>query len=140
MGRVRESTENTSLPSSCHTPSNFFFGNKSLLSFTPKPSTLVLYQCLHTKKNLLTPSYLPCLQVYNLEVLRLPLLLSCVSSLCPKLFTLTLMKGVNKLNLLHGDKLLFSFLFRALDLPSVFCLAETFPDSRFSKYSTWWQN
>lgn len=114
-----QNTQKTPLfpPLDTHTPS-IFFSNKSLLSFPPKPSTLVLYQYLHARV-LPTPCYLPCLQVYNLEVLCLPLLLSGVSSSCPELFTLTRKKGVNKLKLLHRDKLLSVFLFHTLD---VFCV------------------
>lgn len=108
------------------TPSNFF-SNKSLLSFPLKPSTLVLYQYLHAEV-LPAPCYLPCLQVYNLEVLCLPLLLSGISSSCPELFTLTRKKGVNKLKLLRGDKLLLGFLL-PLHVSSVLCLTETLPGS-----------
>lgn len=60
----------------------FFFCNKTGLSFTPKCSTLVLYRCLHTQWSWLSPLYHSCLQVYNLEVLRLLLFFSCISHSC----------------------------------------------------------
>lgn len=109
----------------------YFFSNKSLLSFPPKPSTLVLYQCLHAEV-LPTPCYLPCLQVYNLEVLCLPLFLSGVSSSCPELFTLTRKKGVNKLKLLRRDKLLLGFLFHT---SRVFCALSYWDSSRLTSQS-----
>lgn len=122
MDRLRECPENVFFPLSDTHPLFefffFFFCNKTKLSFTPKSSTLVLYQCLHTQLSWVSPLYHSCLQAYNLKVLRLLLLVLYISLV----FTLTLKGAVVKLHLLYEDRLLCSFLFPTLVLPSMFCL------------------